>query len=112
MLAIFFISLWIILMITFSWSVVRASKEGAKRLKKLHNIPCYQCDFFTGDFRLKCTVNPSTACSEEALGCIDFEPKRRSKNNFRRICSKNNQFHISETQLQNIHRQNIHEQNI
>ena len=75
MIAAFFISFWVFLMILFSFSVVRAFKEGAEQVKKLHRIPCYKCDFFTNDYRLKCTVNPSLACSEEAIGCIDFEMK-------------------------------------
>ena len=80
MIAAFFISFWVFLMILFSFSVVRAFKEGAKQVQKLLRIPCYKCDFFTNDYRLKCTVNPTLACSEEALECIDFEPKKVIKN--------------------------------
>ena len=80
MIATFFIGFWVFLMILFSLSVVRAFKEGAEQVRKLHRIPCYKCDFFTNDYRLKCTVHPSLACSEEALGCMDFEPKIIIKN--------------------------------
>ena len=103
MLAIFFISFWLILMIIFSFSVVSAFKQGAEQLKRLHQIPCYKCDFFTNDFRLKCTVHPIKACSEEALGCTDFEPQRPRE---KASCQKRkqiNQLYLSETQLQNIH---------
>ncbi len=40
---------------------------------RLHQIPCSQCRYFTGDYRLKCTVNPYWALSEDAIGCCDFE---------------------------------------
>jgi hypothetical protein len=50
-------------------------KKGTHHIKKLHDIPCAGCDFFTNDYRLKCTINPIKACTEDAIGCIDFEPK-------------------------------------
>ena len=102
MLAIFFISFWFILMIIFSFSVISAFQQGSEKLKKLHQIPCYKCDFFTNDFRLKCTVNPIKACSEEALGCLDFEPKRPQEKVCHQKCKKMAQVYFSETDLQNI----------
>lgn len=103
MVAIFFISFWVILMIIFSFSVVRAFQEGAEKLKKLHQIPCYKCDFFTNDYRLKCAVHPTIACSETALGCVDFEEKKIP---YKKTCSrrgkKSNQISLCETQLQNL----------
>lgn len=67
----------------FAWSIVILSiasvwfswEKGRKHLQRLHQIPCNRCVFFTNDYRLKCTVNPIKACSEEAINCIDFEPK-------------------------------------
>ncbi|MEO1431734.1 MAG: hypothetical protein AAFV71_22285 [Cyanobacteria bacterium J06633_8] len=107
MIAIFFISFWIVLMIIFSITVVRAFRQGAEQLKKLHQIPCYNCDFFTNDYRLKCAVHPTIACSEEALGCVDFEAKiKPSKNTSRRRKEKGNQIYLYETGLQNIHAEN------
>lgn len=88
MLAICFICFWVFMMAIFSLSVIKASKEAAINLKKLHEIPCYRCDFYTRDHRLKCTVHPLTACSEEALGCLDFEPKRASEVTSRRRWEK------------------------
>lgn len=67
-------------MFLFSFSTINAVKQGTEQVKKLHRIPCYKCDFFTNDYHLKCTVNPSLACSESALGCIDFEPKSPKNN--------------------------------
>lgn len=48
--------------------------DQAKRyVHHLHQIPCAQCRYFTGDYRLKCPVNPCSALSEAAIGCRDFE---------------------------------------
>ncbi|MEM1395589.1 MAG: hypothetical protein AAF915_08985 [Cyanobacteria bacterium P01_D01_bin.50] len=103
MIATFFIGFWVFLMIIFSITVVRAFKQGAEQLKKLHQIPCYKCDFFTNDYRLKCTVNPVIACSEEALGCIDFEakkiPPKKASGGKRK---KSNRIYLCETELQNL----------
>mgnify|MGYP001796907511 CR=1 FL=1 len=95
MIAAFFISFCVFLMILFSFSVVRAFKEGAKQAQKLHRIPCYKCDFFTNNYRLKCAVHPTLACSEEALGCIDFEPKKIIKNTYPLNAGKCNLFRFS-----------------
>ena len=67
----------------FAWAIVILSiasvwfswERGRKHLQRLHQIPCSGCAFFTNNYRLKCTVNPIKACSEEAISCIDFEPK-------------------------------------
>lgn len=58
----------------FIWSFLKVIKAGFFQLRRLHQVPCSQCVFFTGDYRLKCTVHPSKALSEEALNCLDFEP--------------------------------------
>ena len=39
--------------------------------KRMHQIPCTKCRFFTGDYRLKCTVNPDIANTEQAIDCPD-----------------------------------------
>jgi hypothetical protein len=88
MVAIFFICLWILIMIGFSFSALLALKQGASEVKKLHQIPCYNCDFFTNDHRLKCTVNPIMACTEDAICCRDFEPKTVNCNAYQKIRRK------------------------
>lgn len=65
----FFVSLPFVL-----WRFYNTFREGMSYVKRLHEIPCDRCVFFTGDYRLKCTVNPCKACSEEAINCLDFEP--------------------------------------
>ncbi|MBW4672181.1 MAG: hypothetical protein KME60_33355 [Cyanomargarita calcarea GSE-NOS-MK-12-04C] len=80
MLAILFICTWVVMMFGFAYSVFLAFKEGKSQMQKLHRIPCYNCDFFTNNHRLKCTVHPTIACTEEALGCGDFELKNPNHN--------------------------------
>ncbi len=78
MLTICFVCLWFSMILMFVWSALQALKHGITHLKRLHQIPCSKCDFFTNDYRLKCTVNPVTACTEKAINCIDFEAKTKT----------------------------------
>ncbi len=55
------------------WSSWLALREGWSNLLRLHQIPCSHCAFFTGEYRLKCTVHPFKALSEEAIDCLDYE---------------------------------------
>jgi hypothetical protein len=71
---------WGISILSF-WSFFMSLKKGIRHLKRLHQIPCSDCKYFTNDYRLKCTVHPINACTEEALGCIDFASKYNNENN-------------------------------
>ena len=55
-------------------------QKGIAYIKRLHEIPCHACEFFTNDYRLKCTVRPMVASTEEAIACPDFQPKTRCCN--------------------------------
>lgn len=69
----FFCAWGLMLMLGLSlWTTVRDSVTTSKRL---HQIPCPDCQYFTGDYRLKCTVQPSIASSEDAIDCLDYQPK-------------------------------------
>ncbi len=68
-----FICAWSLVFL-FVWSTFKTTREGLHYVNKLHQIPCSGCAFFTNDYRLKCTVNPITALSEDAINCCDFEP--------------------------------------
>nr|WP_232225199.1 hypothetical protein [Dactylococcopsis salina] len=46
-----------------------------KRSQIMHQVPCPNCQFFTNDYRLKCTVNPLVANTEQAITCQDYCPK-------------------------------------
>jgi hypothetical protein len=61
--------------VLFVWNFLISLQKGMSYVKRLHEIPCHACEYFTNDYRLKCTVRPMTACSEEAIACPDFEPK-------------------------------------
>ena len=50
-------------------SAILSIEKARDRIKTLHQIPCSGCAFF------KCTVNPTEACTQVAIGCRDFEPK-------------------------------------
>ncbi len=52
------------------WSAVRDTYAISRRL---HKIPCANCQFFTGQPVLKCTVHPVSALSETAINCPDFQ---------------------------------------
>lgn len=66
----------IILIVVNLWT---AFQDGVTTSRRLHQIPCTGCQFFTGDYRLKCTVQPAIANSEAAIDCLDYQPKT---NNF------------------------------
>ncbi|NEQ22552.1 MAG: hypothetical protein F6K28_25900 [Microcoleus sp. SIO2G3] len=68
-----FLFAWGLVAITI-WNVWSACRDGVANTKRLHRIPCANCQFFTGDYHLKCTVRPDIALSEAAIDCRDFEP--------------------------------------
>jgi hypothetical protein len=61
----------ILLLVLTIWSAIQESVATAKRM---HQIPCSNCQFFTDDYRLKCTVHPSRANTETAINCTDYCP--------------------------------------
>ncbi len=62
------------LLVGFVIAILAASREAIAHLRRLHQIPCTRCAYFTGCHYLKCTVNPSLALTEAAIACRDFEP--------------------------------------
>ena len=69
----FCIGFWTILISVIVYRAIYSLKKGFDYLEKLHEIPCSKCMYFTGDYRLKCPVNPLAALSEEAVDCRDFQ---------------------------------------
>jgi hypothetical protein len=67
----FFLSAWFLLFALTS-TLFRAIADVIKRTKKMHAIPCSDCSYFTNDYRLKCTVQPHLASTEQAVSCPDF----------------------------------------
>ncbi|WP_066377272.1 hypothetical protein [Anabaena sp. CA = ATCC 33047] len=72
-----FVGAWLIIVLVL-WSLWTATRDSITTAKKMHNIPCPSCQFFTNDYRLKCTVHPSIANTEEAIHCCDFQAKTNS----------------------------------
>jgi hypothetical protein len=72
MVLIYLVLAWLLIAVMIDQSYVTV-KQGNQYLRRLHSIPCSHCVFCTGDHRLKCTVNPRYACTETAIGCLDFE---------------------------------------
>lgn len=70
--------IWILL-VGFFLAVCLAVQDGIIRLKRLHQVPCSRCVFYTGDYRLKCTVHPCKALSEAAIDCLDYESVASAK---------------------------------
>jgi hypothetical protein len=55
-----------------SWSLISSILDAIAQAKRMHQIPCTNCRFFTGDYRLKCTINPLIANTEQAIDCGDY----------------------------------------
>lgn len=66
-----FLFVWGFLLI-LAWSLFSAVRDTIARARVMHKIPCSNCQFFTNDHRLKCTVNPSVASTEQAISCGDY----------------------------------------
>jgi hypothetical protein len=63
---------WIVIVLVFL-NLWAATKETLKTAQEMHKIPCHNCQFFTNNHRLKCTVNPYVANTEAAIGCQDYQ---------------------------------------
>ena len=63
----------VLFLLSLTISICQALVVGANQVKRLHQIPCSNCAFFTGDYRLKCTIHSCKALSEEAIDCMDYE---------------------------------------
>jgi hypothetical protein len=64
---------WTFVLLT-AWSIVSMGLSGFSKAREMHRIPCADCQYFTGDYTLKCTVHPSKALSEDAINCPDYAP--------------------------------------
>lgn len=69
-----FVGAWGLIILAI-WSVWSAARDGVSAAKQMHQIPCSGCQYFTADYRLKCTIHPSIANTEEAISCMDYQAK-------------------------------------
>ncbi|MGD1898198.1 MAG: hypothetical protein ACFB16_14735 [Phormidesmis sp.] len=70
--AVCFIFLWSTVLLTV-WSFFKNIRQGIENVRQMHRIPCANCRYATNTHLLKCSVQPTAAFSEEAIGCQDFE---------------------------------------
>jgi hypothetical protein len=83
---IFCLCFWSIVFSFIFYKIVSEFSQGINHIKKLHQVPCSKCAYFTGDYRLKCPINPEIALSELAIDCRDFANSCNcSFNNFQSI---------------------------
>ncbi|MFB6274958.1 MAG: hypothetical protein ABEI32_02265 [Halothece sp.] len=54
------------------WTLISTVYATVQRGQTMHQIPCPNCQFFTNDHRLKCTVHPLIANTEQAINCQDY----------------------------------------
>lgn len=68
----YFIFAWVFsfLLARSIWFVVQ---EVTNQAARMHQVPCANCQFFTNNYALKCTVHPETAMSEAAIDCPDYQ---------------------------------------
>lgn len=43
--------------------------------QRMHQIPCLQCQFFSGSRYLKCALHPTEAMTEAAINCPDYRSR-------------------------------------
>jgi hypothetical protein len=70
---IFCVCVWAIVFGLIFYRIISGITQGINYVKKIHQIPCSQCAYFTGNYQLKCTINPAIALSESAILCRDFQ---------------------------------------
>jgi hypothetical protein len=63
-----------LLLFLLGWTIVSAIRDAVARGQQMHQIPCTQCRFFTNNYRLKCTIKPYIANTEQAIDCYDYQP--------------------------------------
>lgn len=60
-----------------TFTLWKSLTKGAKIVQRLHQIPCANCQYFTENYVLKCTVHPSEALTESAVNCQDYVASKR-----------------------------------
>jgi hypothetical protein len=66
------LAIWALVLL-FVLAMLLAIQDGTRRLRRLHQVPCFGCRYYTGSPYLKCPVRPRDAASEAAIDCPDYE---------------------------------------
>ncbi|MBD1875948.1 hypothetical protein H6F75_20920 [Nodosilinea sp. FACHB-131] len=67
------LGIWFMVLV-FVLAILLAVSDGVQRLRRLHQVPCFRCQYYTNSPYLKCPVRPLDAGSEAALCCTDYQP--------------------------------------
>ncbi len=67
------LGIWAMVLV-FVLAILLAVSDGIQRLRRLHQVPCFRCQYYTNSPYLKCPVRPLDAGSEAALCCADYQP--------------------------------------
>lgn len=49
--------------------------ESNLNINNLNRVPCKNCQYFSGNFYLKCAVRPDDVLSKRATDCSDYTPQ-------------------------------------
>ena len=77
----FCLGFWTLVLSLIISKTIQGMVQGINHVKTMHQIPCANCVYFTGNYSLKWTLHPIEAMSEEAICCRDFELKSDYKIN-------------------------------
>lgn len=69
---IYFIGAWVFILSLIT-TLLGVIKDIVNRSRQMHRIPCSNCQYFTNNYHLKCTIQPRIANTELALDCSDFK---------------------------------------
>lgn len=67
------LGIWAMVLV-FVLAILLAVSDGTQRLRRLHQVPCFRCQYYTNSPYLKCPVRPLDAGSEAAFCCTDYQP--------------------------------------
>lgn len=73
---IYFVMGWVLLTVMLS-AILKVARTEVVGLETLHQVPCRNCRFFSGNSYLKCAVQPCIALTEKANNCSDYWPEKR-----------------------------------
>jgi hypothetical protein len=72
------LALFVISILVYLFSP-KSPRQNLLSLKLNQKIPCDRCHFFGRNSYLQCAIHPSTAATENAVDCADYEPNNDLK---------------------------------
>lgn len=62
---------WIVVGLVFREAIAFLHR-ALMTTQRMHQIPCLNCQFFSGSRYLKCALHPTEAMTEAAINCPDY----------------------------------------